>query len=238
MVLTGKQDVVLEGRHPHLHPSHTSSASRAFTDSAYDENHHVEPVNNVIAAPAPVPADNKGEQANASATGNGGELNKDPKDGGGGDQNVDIIALGSLIKNKTYELGLKLKNKTVEVGEKVKNKTLEQLAVIGVGVPKQFPQMIFLPTKWNLSVSFEDIGDIMKETQFLNKVNPLDLNGPILLSSRNRTANFTYAMPLKFGFCDCFERYCVCCSQITNKRLHLNATACSNFTFVSKTHVS
>lgn len=144
------------------------------------------------------------------------------------------------IKNNTIEQGVKLKNKTLEMGEKVKNKTLEQLAVIGVVGQKKnvLPQLIFIPEKWNLSVSFEDIGEIMKETEFLNKVDPLNLDGPILISSRNRTANFTYNMPLKLGFCDCFERYCWCCGQLANSQLHLNTSACFNFTFVSKTHVS
>ena len=204
----------------------------------------VEPVNNVIAAPKLSPLSNDpavGTRQNASASGSTADKkakNGDPEPKAGEGENLNLRAIGSLIKNKTYELGVKLKNKTVEVGEKMKNKTLEQLAVIGVVAPKRLPQLVFVPLKWNLTVSFEDIGDIMKETQFLNKVDPLNLNGPILLSSRNRTANFTYTMPLKFGFCDCFERYCICCSQITNKRLHLNSTACSNFTFVSKTHVS
>nr|KAG5687964.1 hypothetical protein BaRGS_023088 [Batillaria attramentaria] len=63
----------------------------------------------------------------------------------------------------------------------MRNKTLEQLAVIGMSGPeKRLSQLIFVPQKWNLTVSFEDIGDIMKETQFLNKVDPLNLNGPIL----------------------------------------------------------
>ncbi|XP_076439503.1 uncharacterized protein LOC143279365 [Babylonia areolata] len=138
---------------------------------------------------------------------------------------------GGLIKNRTDELGGKLLNKTVAI-EKIKNKTLEHLGVL----TRQAARLVFVPRKWNLTVSFEDIGDIMKETQFLNKVDPLNLDGPILVSSRNRTANFTYSMPLKFGYCDCFERYCVCCSPVSNKRLHLNSTACSNFTFISKTH--
>ncbi|KAL8587033.1 hypothetical protein ACOMHN_023423 [Nucella lapillus] len=210
------------------------SILRHFTTAASDRKpKKMDPEDNVIAAPQ-LGNQDINKHANASA-----DLSKlqGIKKAHQGDNHVDnVLAIGSLIRNKTYELGVKLKNKTVEVGEKVKNKTLEQLAVIGMVVPQKYPQLIFEPTKWNLTVSFEDIGNIMKETQFLNKVDPLNLDGPILLSSRNRTANFTYNMPVKFGFCDCFEHYCLCCSKITNRRLHLNTTACSNFTFVSKTH--
>ena len=150
----------------------------------------------------------------------------------------DTKSIGERIKEKGMEIGMKLKNKTLEVGEKMKNKTLEQIAVISGSGLKKHPQLMYIPLKWNLTISFEDIGEVMKETQFLNKVDPLKLTGPILVSSHNRTANFTYKMPLKYGYCDCYERYCSCCSQITSKRLHLNTTACSNFTFLSKTHVS
>ena len=220
-------------------PLPDKSISRQHFTTTHKEVHKIEPVNNVIAVPQLPPVGNDSavhnKQLDAPASGSKANMTKDGDLKG---DSLNLRAIGSLIKNKTYELGVKLKNKTVEVGEKMKNKTLEQLAVIGVVAPKRFPQLVFAPLKWNLKVSFEDIGDIMKETQFLNKVDPLNLNGPILLSSRNRTANFTYTMPLKFGFCDCFERYCICCSQITNKRLHLNSTACSNFTFMSKTHVS
>jgi hypothetical protein len=91
---------------------------------------------------------------------------KDEKNIGG----LNIGEIGNLIKEKGYEMGVKLKNKTMEVGEKMKNKTLEHLAVISGGEQKNIPQLVFVPTQWNLSVSFEDIGDLLKETQFLNKV--------------------------------------------------------------------
>lgn len=223
-------------------PLPEKSISRQHFTTPRRESHRIPPVNNVIAVPLLSPLGNTSAvhaQLNASANANTRSKANKTEDGGSKGEHLNLRSIGSLIKNKTFELGVKLRNKTVEVGEKMKNKTLEQLAVIGVVAPKrQLPQLVFVPMKWNLKVSFEDIGDIMKETQFLNKVDPLNLNGPILVSSRNRTTNFTYAMPLKFGFCDCFDRYCICCSQITNKRLHLNTTACSNFTFMSKTHVS
>ncbi|XP_070211771.1 uncharacterized protein [Littorina saxatilis] len=219
------------------------SVSRQYFTTTYKLVHKVEPVKNVLDAPKPPSAGagfaaegHEDKLLNPSVVGVGSKAEKDTgsqSESKKGD--MDMRAIGSLIKNKTLELGVKLKNKTLEMGEKVKNKTLEQLAVIGMK-PKHMPQLVFVPFKWNLTVSFDDIGEVMKETQFLNKVDPLNLDGPILLSTLNRTANFTYKMPVKFGYCDCFERYCFCCSQIVNKKLHLNSTGCSNFTFMSKTH--
>ncbi|XP_076461321.1 uncharacterized protein LOC143293878 [Babylonia areolata] len=214
-----------------------SVSRKHFTTAEHDRREEkIDPAKNVIAAPHLPPGDGSEDVREQPNTSTNGSKSEDVKNIDAGDKHVDVLAIGSFIKNKTYELGVKLKNKTLEVGEKVKNKTLEQLGMMGMVAPHKISQLVFVPTKWNLTVSFEDIGDIMKETQFLNKIDPLNLNGPILVSSRNRTANFTYNMPLKFGFCDCFEHYCVCCSKITNRRLHLNVTACSNFTFVSKTH--
>ncbi|KAK7467733.1 hypothetical protein BaRGS_00037041 [Batillaria attramentaria] len=223
--------------HPNseLHSQQTEKSTSRKHTTPYQLVKKVEPAKNVIEAPQLQGTENKtenrAEQPPAAAPPAAKPAFDSLK------AKFDLPAIGDALKNKTYELGVKIKNKTIEVGQKMRNKTLEQLAVIGMSGPeKRLSQLIFVPQKWNLTVSFEDIGDIMKETQFLNKVDPLNLNGPILVSTRNRTTNFTYNMPLKFGFCDCFEHYCLCCSQITNKRLHLNVTACSNFTFVSKAH--
>ncbi|XP_071102117.1 uncharacterized protein [Haliotis cracherodii] len=147
---------------------------------------------------------------------------------------MNIGNVGAHIKNKTYEMGARFKNKTYEVAESVKNKTLQHLAVFGMGKDHNLVRYIFEPHRWNLTVSFEDIGNIMKDTEFLNKLHPLDLSAPVLSSSKNRTANYTYNMPFHVGFCDCYEHHCVCCARIANKRLHLNSTTCTNFTFVSK----
>ena len=150
-----------------------------------------------------------------------------------------ISVLNRELRNRTNFLAVKLENKTLNVdSSQVKNKTIEHMAVIDTAMSKGLPQITFVPSVWLLNLSFDDIGGIMKETQFLNKLDPLNMDSPILQSSRNRTANFTYAMPLKFGFCDCFERHCICYSQVVNKRLHLNKTAAFQFTFLSKTHVS
>ncbi|BFY97090.1 hypothetical protein BsWGS_00130 [Bradybaena similaris] len=122
--------------------------------------------------------------------------------------------------------------------EDVKNKTLSQMAVLdGKESIKTIPKIIFVKKIWNLSVSFDDIGNIMKDTSFLNKLKPLNLSGPMLTSSRNRTSNFSLAMPLKLGYCDCWEHYCSCCVQLVNVQLHLSNKTCANFSFASKTHV-
>ncbi|KAK6166226.1 hypothetical protein SNE40_022974 [Patella caerulea] len=147
-----------------------------------------------------------------------------------------IIQMGEKIKNKTVEMGESFKNKTIAVGKHVKNKTLEHLAVLGMLRPKNKIKYLYYPSQFNLSVDLEDIGNIMKDTEFLNKLHPLDLSGPALASTQNRTINYTYNMKYHVGFCDCWDRNCLCCARIINKRLHLNRTMCSNFTFISKTH--
>ncbi|KAL8567921.1 hypothetical protein ACOMHN_059043 [Nucella lapillus] len=215
-------------------PKSAVSITRKYVTTAYRYQELPLPVMNVLAAPQLVPLKHDQDLQhrnltvkNANTTGaEGGK-----KTEGGKKENKKDSS--HLAKNKIFELGVKFPNKVI--GKNMKNKT-GHLGVIGAVKPKHLPQLVSVPRKWNLSVSFEDIGDIMKETQFMNKVDPLNLDGPILVSSHNRTANFTYSMPVKFGYCDCFERYCVCCSPLTNKRLHLNSTACSNFTFISKTH--
>ena len=107
------------------------------------------------------------------------------------------------------------RNKTKEDLEAAGNKTLQQLAVLGVkGEEKILPKALFEKHRWNLSVSFEDIGNVMKDTSFLNKLRPLNLSGPMLTSTRNVTQNFTYSMPIKMGYCDCWEHYCICCVQV------------------------
>lgn len=212
----------------------SKSISRQYStsDPAVYKPPIVEPKDNVLDAPQGTALNKESE----SHQGQQKEEKNNVKDG----PVAKKVGQDSIpLKNSTSESGVKSKNKTYEGDETVKNKTLEQLGVMGVvgGKKRELPQLV-IPMKWNLSVSFDDIGAIMKETEFLNKVDPLNLHAPILLSSRNRTANFTYSMPLKFGFCDCFEHYCLCCGRLTNARLHLNTTACTNFTFMSKTHVS
>ncbi|KAK0044185.1 hypothetical protein Bpfe_026424 [Biomphalaria pfeifferi] len=128
------------------------------------------------------------------------------------------------------------KNVTEDIEVK-KNKTLSQIGLLGHKEnEKNITKIVFHKMKWNLSVSFEDIGNLMKDTAFLNKLKPLNLSGPMLTSSRNRTSNFSLSMPIKMGYCDCWERYCFCCVQLVNEKLHLNNKTCTNFTFSSKSH--
>ena len=131
-----------------------------------------------------------------------------------------------------------IKNKS-ENNDLVKNKTLSQLGVMGEkDSERRIPKIIYVKSKWHLDVSFEDIGNIMKDTAYLNKLKPLNLDGPMLISTRNKTSNFSLSMPLKMGYCDCWERYCFCCVQLANQMLHLNNKTCVNVTFMSKSHVS
>ncbi|XP_059171517.1 uncharacterized protein LOC131952726 [Physella acuta] len=131
----------------------------------------------------------------------------------------------------------KADNNSSEDIEAVKNKTISQLGVMGGKESENILQkIVFTKLKWDLTVSFEDIGNIMKDTSFLNKLKPLNLSGPMLTSTRNRTSNFSLSMPIKMGYCDCWERYCFCCVQLVNEKLHLNNKTCANFTFLSKTH--
>ncbi|GFO40947.1 hypothetical protein PoB_006745200 [Plakobranchus ocellatus] len=121
--------------------------------------------------------------------------------------------------------------------EFAKNKTLSQVGVMGEkDSEKKIPKIIYIRSKWHLDVSFDDIGNIMKDTAFLNKLKPLNLDGPMLISTRNRSSNFSLSMPIKMGYCDCWERYCYCCVQLANEQLHLNNKTCINVTFMSKTH--
>ncbi|GFS18300.1 HisS protein [Elysia marginata] len=146
-------------------------------------------------------------------------------------------ALANVQEKQSADQDIKLyKNKTENI-DLVKNKTLSQLGVMGEkDSAKRIPKIIYVKSKWHLDVSFEDIGNIMKDTSFLNKLKPLNLNGPMLISTRNKTSNFSLSMPLKMGYCDCWERYCFCCVQLVNERLHLNNKTCANVTFASKSH--
>ncbi|CAL1533303.1 unnamed protein product [Lymnaea stagnalis] len=147
----------------------------------------------------------------------------------------DILRQEKSLSNSSIEIDSS-HNHTEDI-EVVKNKTLSQLGLLGgKEKEKNTPKALFIKLKWNLTVSFEDIGNIMKDTEFLNKLKPLNLSGPMLTSARNRTSNFSLSMPIKMGYCDCWERYCFCCVQLVNEKLHLNNKICVNFTFISKSH--
>ncbi|KAL3831693.1 hypothetical protein ACJMK2_023415 [Sinanodonta woodiana] len=144
--------------------------------------------------------------------------------------------------NKVLLLGEKMKNKTLEVGAKFKNKTLEKLSEIGVLPKKEYVKYIHEPIQWSLNLSVEDIGNIMKNTQFLNVQQKIDISRylplePIGLFNRsdisyNKTENKTekYGM----GFCTCTDWTCICCVRIVNDEMKINRAACSSFTYLSK----
>ncbi|OWF51019.1 uncharacterized protein LOC110449713 [Mizuhopecten yessoensis] len=137
--------------------------------------------------------------------------------------------------------GEKLKNKTIEVGQQVKNKTLEKLSDLGVIKSLKVPKYLHIPAPWSLNLSLEDIGNVMKDTQYLNKEDKIDINYPKLLSTKQNITegNITIAlrkvtMANRVGFCDCVDYDCMCCARVTAKRMPFNRTACSNITYLSK----
>ncbi|KAK3108493.1 hypothetical protein FSP39_009182, partial [Pinctada imbricata] len=148
--------------------------------------------------------------------------------------------------NIMLEIGEKLKNKTLEVGEKMKNKTIEKLKQIGenVGVLKpktEAKKLLFVPLIWPLNLSLTDVGDVMKDTDHLKKQENISVDYPKLVSMKTNVTegNSTIAlrkvvMANRVGFCDCEDYDCTCCARVTHKRIHMNATACSNVTFMTK----
>ena len=142
------------------------------------------------------------------------------------------------MEKKVYELGEKVKNKTMGEWETVKNKTIEKLTDLGVIQKPKYVKLIYRPVKWNLNISLETIGFIMKDTEFLlKKQNLTEMEYQPLMAPnstlRINLANSSYGL----GFCDCSEFSCVCCVRMFNKWMHLNSTACSKITFESKSQV-
>ncbi|XP_071158040.1 uncharacterized protein [Mytilus edulis] len=135
----------------------------------------------------------------------------------------------------------KIKNKTLEMGNAVKNKTLEKLSAFGVFQPKQYKKLQFQQGMWPLNLSLEDVGGIMKDTAYLQKEEKISINYPKLLSSKinetvgNETITLkNLTMTNSVGFCDCVDYECFCCGRVEMKKMHVNNTACANFTFMTK----
>ncbi|KAK3604744.1 hypothetical protein CHS0354_017851 [Potamilus streckersoni] len=148
---------------------------------------------------------------------------------------------------KVLQLGEKVKNKTLEVGAKFKNKTLEKLSEIGVLPKKEYVKYIYEPIQWSLNLSVEDIGNIMKNTQFLNVQQKIDLSrylplepiGPFNRSDTSdlfNRSNISYNKTEKYGmgFCSCTDWTCICCVRIVNEEMKISRAACSSFTYLSK----
>lgn len=143
------------------------------------------------------------------------------------------------VENKVIQLGESFKNKTIGEWEKAKNKTWEKLADLGVIKKPDYIKLIYTPVKWNLNLSIEDIGNIMKDTQYFQvKQNVTEMEyHPLMSPNSTQKLNVT-EVKYGLGYCDCKDLECMCCVRIYNKWMRLNSTACSLITFSSKLQVT
>lgn len=160
------------------------------------------------------------------------------------DKNNTIVPKQQEGKGNLNFMFEKIKNKTLEMGETVKNKTLQKLSQLGVFQPKHYKKMLFQQGVWPLKISVEDVGGILKDTSYLQKEEKISINYPKLLSTKlNQTVgNETITlkkltMTNSVGFCDCEDYECFCCARVEMKKMHVNNTACTNFTFMTKSQV-
>lgn len=146
--------------------------------------------------------------------------------------------------NDTAKQVLKgVEEKVIAIGESVKNKTLAKLVDLGVIKNVVYEKLVYERTKWSLNLSIEDIGNIMKDTEyFQKKQNLTEMEYQPLLqpnSNGTKTVNVTdLDSSYGLGYCDCKEFMCICCVRVFNKRMRLNSTACATITFSSKSQVS
>ncbi|KAL4222876.1 hypothetical protein ACF0H5_018916 [Mactra antiquata] len=138
------------------------------------------------------------------------------------------------VENKVKEMGESLKNKTIGDWEKMKNKTIEKLQDFGVIKKPDYIKLIYSPVKWPLNLSFEAIGNIMKDTQYLKvQQNLTDMDyQPLMVSNGTNGFNISESR-YGLGYCDCKDLQCSCCVRVYNKWMMLNSTACSFITFSS-----
>jgi len=131
-----------------------------------------------------------------------------------------------------------VENKVMAIGESVKNKTLEKLADLGVYKKKEYEKLVYQRTTWNLSLTVEDIGNIMKDTEYFQKRQNLTEMEyqPLKQPGSNVTLNVTTSK-YGLGYCDCEDLKCLCCVRIFNKRMRLNSTSCAAIVFSSKSQV-
>lgn len=142
------------------------------------------------------------------------------------------------VEKKVLKFGESFKNKTIGDWETVKNKTLEKLTNLGVIKKPEYIKLIYAPVKWSLNMSLEDIGNIMKDTQYFQvKQNLTEMEyHPLMSPNSTQKLNVTETK-YGFGYCDCKDLECMCCVRIYNKWMRLNSTACSLITFSSKSQV-
>lgn len=145
------------------------------------------------------------------------------------------------VVNETGNQVLKgVEQKVMAIGESVKNKTLEKLADFGMIRKKEYQKLIYEHTKWSLNLSIEDIGNIMKDTEFFQKKQNLTEMEyqPLLQPNSNVTKAINVsAIEYGLGYCDCKDLSCLCCVRVFNKRMRLNSTACATITYSSKSQV-
>lgn len=152
-------------------------------------------------------------------------------------KNVTHQPVLKQVEKQVFKLGESFKNKTIGDWETVKNKTLEKLTDLGVIKKQEYVKLIYTPVKWNLNMSFEDIGNIMKDTQYFQvKQNLTEMEYHPLSPNTTQKLNITEAK-YGLGYCDCKDLECMCCVRVYNKWMRLNSTACSLITFSSKSQV-
>lgn len=141
------------------------------------------------------------------------------------------------VEDKVKETGGSLKNKTIVNWEKMKNKTLEKLSDIGVIKKPEYIKLVYAPVKWNLNLSMEDIGNIIKDTEyFQKKQNLTEMEYQPLQQPNSSEISLIDVVDTKYGlgYCDCRQLVCMCCVRIFNKWMRLNNTGCSMIQFLSK----
>ncbi|KAH3706414.1 hypothetical protein DPMN_065800 [Dreissena polymorpha] len=129
----------------------------------------------------------------------------------------------------------KVESKVLALGESMKNKTLQKLADLGVYKKKQYEKLIYQHTNWNLSLSVEDIGNIIKDTEYFQKKQNLTEMEyqPLMQPNSSHLLNVT-AAKYGLGYCDCQDLSCLCCVRVFNKRMRLNSTSCAAIVYSSK----
>ncbi|XP_060603104.1 uncharacterized protein LOC132756121 [Ruditapes philippinarum] len=150
-------------------------------------------------------------------------------------KNVTHQPVLKQVEKQVIKLGQSFKNKTIGDWETVKNKTLEKLTNLGVIKKTEYIKLIYTPVKWILNISFEDIGNIMKDTQYFQvKQNLTEMEyHPLMSPNSTQKLNVT-EVKYGLGYCDCKDLECMCCVRVYNKWMRLNNTACSLITFSSK----
>lgn len=145
------------------------------------------------------------------------------------------------VANNTGNLMLKgVEQKVMAIGESMKNKTIEKLVGLGMIQKRDYEKLVYEKIKWSLNLSIEDIGNIMKDTEyFQKKQNLTEMEYQPLLQPNSNTSKTINVSALQYGlgYCDCKDLSCLCCVRVFNKRMRLNSTACATIMYSSKSQV-